>query len=69
MQQIPQYLAISMPGTGELLLILAIVLVLFGGAKIPDIAKNLGKGMREFKKAITGGGSSDDDHPSDKPKS
>lgn len=46
--------AVSMPGTGELLLILAIVLVLFGGAKIPEIARNLGKGIREFKKSLEG---------------
>lgn len=59
------FFAIGMPGTGELVVILVIVLVLFGGAKIPDIAKNIGKGLREFKKAISGG-SSDDDR-SDKP--
>ncbi len=38
-------------GYGELLLIFLIVLLLFGGRKIPEIAKGLGKGMREFKKA------------------
>lgn len=46
------FFGLSMPGTGELLLILAIVLVLFGGAKLPEIARNLGKGIREFKKAF-----------------
>ncbi len=55
------FFAIGMPGTGELILILAIVLVLFGGAKIPEISKNIGKGFRELKKAISGG--SDDDRP------
>ena len=38
-------------GGPELLLILAVILVLFGGQKIPELAKGLGKGMREFKKA------------------
>jgi sec-independent protein translocase protein TatA len=35
----------------EIFVILLIVLLLFGANKIPDIAKGLGKGMREFKKA------------------
>ena len=37
-------------GSQELLLILVIVLVLFGGSKLPDLAKSLGKSMKEFKK-------------------
>ncbi len=39
-------------GTGELLIILLVILVLFGAKKIPDLAQGLGKGIREFKKAI-----------------
>jgi sec-independent protein translocase protein TatA len=39
-------------GGGELFLILIIVLVLFGPKKIPEIAQGIGKGMREFKKAL-----------------
>ncbi len=39
-------------GMGELLIILLVVLVLFGSKKIPDLAQGLGKGIREFKKAI-----------------
>ena len=38
-------------GGPELLLIFAVILVLFGGQKIPELAKGLGKGIREFKKA------------------
>ena len=41
-----------MPGVGELLVILFIILLLFGGAKIPQIARSLGEGVREFKKAV-----------------
>lgn len=41
-------------GLPELLVILLIVLLLFGAGKIPQIAKSLGEGMKEFKKAITG---------------
>ncbi len=38
-------------GSGELLLILLVFLVLFGAKKIPEIARELGKGIREFKNA------------------
>jgi len=41
-------------GTPELLLIFLIVLVLFGSKKIPEFAKGLGKGIREFKEALRG---------------
>jgi sec-independent protein translocase protein TatA len=40
-------------GPTELLLILAIVLVLFGGRKIPEIARGLGEGIRNFKDAMS----------------
>lgn len=39
------------PGGGQIILILIIVLVLFGAKKIPELAKGLGKGINEFKKA------------------
>lgn len=39
-------------GMGELLIILFVVLLLFGGKKIPEIAKSLGKGISEFKKGM-----------------
>ena len=39
-------------GMGELLIIMFVVLILFGGKKIPEIAKNLGKGISEFKKGL-----------------
>jgi sec-independent protein translocase protein TatA len=38
-------------GAQELLLILFIVLVLFGAKKIPELAKGLGAGLKEFRKA------------------
>ncbi len=44
--------AFSMPGMGELFLILLIVLVLFGASRIPEIARSLGKGIKEFKKSV-----------------
>jgi sec-independent protein translocase protein TatA len=41
----------GMFGGWEIVLILAIVLILFGAKKIPELAKGLGTGIREFKKA------------------
>jgi sec-independent protein translocase protein TatA len=37
-----------MIGTGEILVILCVILLLFGGKKLPEFARNLGKGVREF---------------------
>jgi TatA/E family protein of Tat protein translocase len=37
-------------GYQELIIILVIVLLIFGGSKIPELARGLGKGIREFKK-------------------
>jgi sec-independent protein translocase protein TatA len=41
-------------GVFEIILILAIVLLLFGGRKIPELMKGLGQGIREFKDASKG---------------
>jgi len=38
-------------GGGEVVLILALVLILFGAKKLPELAKGLGQGIKEFKKA------------------
>ena len=39
-------------GMQEILLILLVALILFGARRIPEIAQGLGKGIREFKKAV-----------------
>ena len=41
-------------GTTEIILILAVVLLLFGGKKIPELMKGFGKGIKEFKDASKG---------------
>ena len=50
---VPQLL-MGMPNAGELVITLLIVVVLFGGKKIPELAKGLGKGIREFNEAKDG---------------
>ena len=41
-------------GGGEIFVILLVVLIFFGAKRIPELAKGLGKGMREFKDAMSG---------------
>lgn len=45
---------LSMPGGSEWLIIVLVVVILFGAKKIPELAKGLGKGMRDFKDAKDG---------------
>ena len=47
---ISQYL-IVLPGGWELIVILFVILLLFGGKKIPELMRGLGKGIREFNNA------------------
>ena len=57
----------SMPGPFELLVIFLVVLVLFGGKKLPEFGRALGEGIREFKKALKEVGD-DKKEPDDKTK-
>lgn len=41
-------------GTQEILLIVLVVLLFFGGKKIPELMKGLGKGVRSFKEGVRG---------------
>lgn len=49
-------------GTQEIIIILVIVLLMFGGKKIPELMKGLGKGMKEFKDASKGESTSEGDN-------
>jgi sec-independent protein translocase protein TatA len=42
----------GMPSMPELLIVFGIVFLLFGAKKIPDLAKGLGEGIKEFKKSL-----------------
>ncbi len=48
---LPVYLFLGNLGAGELTLIFVIVLLLFGGNKIPELMRGLGRGIREFNSA------------------
>lgn len=41
-------------GLPEILIFLVVVLLLFGAKRVPEIGRSVGKGMREFKDAVTG---------------
>lgn len=41
-------------GTGEIILIALVILLLFGGKKIPEMMKGLGKGVKSFKDGMNG---------------
>ncbi len=53
-------------GAPELLIVLALVVVLFGGAKIPKLARSLGQAQKEFKAGLEDGAK---DEPSESSKS
>ncbi|MFT5206358.1 MAG: sec-independent protein translocase protein TatA [Candidatus Omnitrophota bacterium] len=59
------YTAFGTPGIGEIAVIVVIVTVLFGGSKVPEIARTLGQAMREFKRIANDikAPDSDDDSP------
>ena len=52
---LPHSLAIFGLGGPELMIILVIILLLFGGAKLPALAKGLGQSIKEFKQAAKHG--------------
>ncbi len=51
-------------GLPELLIFLVVVLLLFGASRVPEIGRSVGKGMREFKDAVSGRGDEDERAPS-----
>jgi sec-independent protein translocase protein TatA len=48
------FIILGVVGPTEIILILAIVLLLFGGKKLPELMKGIGQGAREFKKGLSG---------------
>ena len=54
-------------GPTELIIILIVILVLFGGAKLPKLARSLGQAQNEFKQGLKEGGSEDEEPPTTPP--
>ena len=48
------FVLLGMIGPWQIVLIVVVVLLLFGGRKIPELMKGIGKGAREFKKGLSG---------------
>jgi sec-independent protein translocase protein TatA len=53
-------------GLPEVLIFLVVVLLLFGASRVPEIGRSMGKGMREFKDAVSG--KDEDDRPASLPR-
>ena len=53
-------------GFGELVLILAIVLLLVGAKRLPELARGLGEAVREFQRAVKGNDDKEDDNNQEK---
>ena len=53
-------------GGGELLIVLLVVLVIFGGSKVPQLARSLGRAQNEFKQGLKEGTTEDVDPSDDK---
>ena len=58
-------LILGIPGPWQIILIVLVVLLLFGGRKIPELMKGLGQGMKEFKKATKDEAKSEDEGEAD----
>ena len=54
-------------GYGQLLIIVLVVLLLFGGRKIPELMRGLGRGVKEFKDAVNKDYTSESNTPTERP--
>jgi len=52
-------------GTGEIILLLLLALLLFGAKRLPEIGRSMGRGLREFKDSVSG--KDHDDEPAELP--
>lgn len=59
-------LLLSMPGPTELILLIIVALIFFGGKKIPELMRGAGRGIREFKDAMNNPTQDDDNEQAPK---
>jgi sec-independent protein translocase protein TatA len=50
-------------GLPEILVVLVIALIIFGPKRLPELGRSLGRGIREFRSSISGGGDDEDEKP------
>ena len=55
------FVILGMIGPGQIAIIVVVILLLFGGKKIPELMKGIGQGMKEFKKATKDVGSDNEE--------
>jgi sec-independent protein translocase protein TatA len=60
------FIILGIPGPWQVILIVLVVLLLFGGRKIPELMKGLGQGMKEFKKATKDEASKEEEQEKEK---
>ncbi len=54
------FVLLGMVGPWQIVLLIAVVLLLFGGKKIPELMRGIGQGMKEFKNATKDGSAKDE---------
>ncbi|RLD66965.1 MAG: twin-arginine translocase TatA/TatE family subunit [Bacteroidetes bacterium] len=55
------FILLGFLGGYEVIIVLVIIVLLFGGRKIPELMRGVGKGVKEFKKGVDDAGTKDDD--------
>ena len=67
MSSLPLLVLLGVIGPWQVVIIVALILVLFGGKKIPELMRGMGRGIKEFKDAVNKDYTAEDNKPGDKP--
>ena len=66
MSSLPLLILLGVIGPWQVVIIVALILVLFGGKKIPELMRGMGRGIKEFKDAVNKDYTAEDNKPGDK---